>query len=96
MIYRIYFFLPSLLRLNLNTGGGAWCPVSTRPETSGSYEFLEVNFINMMVITALSIQGRWDYGYGREFARKFRLEYMQQGQVSRWLRYRDQHLESVI
>ena len=80
-------------RLNLNTGGGAWCPVSARPESDGGYEFLEINFINLTVFTALSIQGRWDFGHGREFVRKFRLEY--QRHTSVWKKYRDQNKNEV-
>ena len=59
----------------MNTGGGAWCPRAVTPESDGGYEFLEINLIDVTVVTALSIQGRWDYGHGREFVRKFRLEY---------------------
>ena len=82
-------------RLNLNLGGGAWCPVSARPESSGEYEFLEINFINITVFTALSMQGRWNYGFGREFVSKFRLEYTTDGLNGSWIKYRDQNLETV-
>ncbi|XP_072015960.1 LOW QUALITY PROTEIN: discoidin domain-containing receptor 2-like [Amphiura filiformis] len=85
---------PQNARLSLNLGGGAWCPVSAKPESMGGYEFLEINFINMTVFTALSMQGRWDYGHGREYARKFRLEYTRNG--GRWMRYKDQNLEKVF
>ncbi|XP_072041217.1 discoidin domain-containing receptor tyrosine kinase B-like [Amphiura filiformis] len=57
---------PQNARLNLNLGGGAWCPVSARPENTGGYEYLEINFINMTMLTAVSMQGRWDYGHGME------------------------------
>ncbi|XP_072042754.1 receptor-type tyrosine-protein phosphatase S-like [Amphiura filiformis] len=80
--------------LNLNLGGGAWCPVSVRPENTGGYEYLEINLINMTMITAVSIQGRWNYGLGREYVRKFRLEYTTND--GRWMKYTDQSLETVF
>ncbi|XP_038063802.1 discoidin domain-containing receptor 2-like [Patiria miniata] len=77
---------PQNARLNLEQGAGAWCPLSAAPESDGRYEYLQVNFHNISVITAVSIQGRWYSGYGQEFTPKFRLEYSRDNQ---WKRYRD-------
>ncbi|XP_022085105.1 discoidin domain-containing receptor 2-like isoform X2 [Acanthaster planci] len=82
----VMFYGPQNARLNLELGSGAWCPVSAAPEVDGRYEFLQVNFHNVTVMTALSTQGRWYLGDGREFTRKFRLEYARD---QRWRRYRD-------
>ncbi|XP_072041180.1 discoidin domain-containing receptor A-like [Amphiura filiformis] len=85
---------PQNARLNLNLGGGAWCPDSVRPESTGGYEYLEISLLNMTMVTAVSMQGRWDYGLGREYVRKFRLEYTTNG--GSWSRYADQNLETVF
>ena len=44
-----------LFRLNLNEGAGAWCPLSASPEADGRFEYLQLNFHNITVITAVSI-----------------------------------------
>ncbi|XP_072041216.1 epithelial discoidin domain-containing receptor 1-like [Amphiura filiformis] len=85
---------PQNARLNLNLGGGAWCPDSVRPENTGGYEYLEINLINMTMVTAVSMQGRWDFGHGREYVKKFRLEYTTND--GSWMRYKDQNLETVF
>ncbi|XP_072042095.1 low-density lipoprotein receptor-related protein 12-like [Amphiura filiformis] len=85
---------PQNARLNLNLGGGAWCPVSVRPENTGGYEYLEINLINMTMLTAVSTQGRWNYGLCREYVRKFRLEYTTND--GSWMKYTDQSLETVF
>ena len=81
-----------LNRLNLDEGAGAWCPVSAKPEADGHYEYLQINFRNISVVTAVSIQGRWYDGEGREFTRNFRLEYSRD---DRWVRYRNMEQQQV-
>ncbi|XP_071801903.1 discoidin domain-containing receptor 2-like isoform X2 [Asterias amurensis] len=86
-------FGPQNARLNLDEGAGAWCPVSAKPEADGHYEYLQINFRNISVVTAVSIQGRWYDGEGREFTRNFRLEYSRD---DRWVRYRNMEQQQIF
>ncbi|XP_041481555.1 discoidin domain-containing receptor 2-like [Lytechinus variegatus] len=79
-------FGPQNARLHLNQGAGAWCPVNAQPESSGHYEYLQVDLLNLTVILALSTQGRWDTDFGNEFTSRFRLELSRDGGKT-WIRY---------
>ena len=47
-------------------GGGTWCPATL--VSNYSKEWLEVDLEKKMMITGISLQGRWDNGVGQEFA----------------------------
>ena len=53
-------------RLRSVDGGGAWCPATM--VSNFSKEWLEVDLEKKMMITGISLQGRWDNGIGQEFA----------------------------
>jgi len=55
------------------TGGGAWCPATM--VTNYTKEWLEVDLEKKMIITAISLQGRWDNGVGQEFSPFIMLKY---------------------
>ena len=82
------------IRLHLNQGSGAWCPLNAEPETSGHYEYLQVDLLNLTAVLALSIQGRWDNMYGNEYTRTFRLELSRDGGKT-WIRYKKMDEEEV-
>lgn len=60
-------------RLNLDTGGGAWCPKGVID--SSSAEFLQVDLGGTKVVTAILSQGRFGNGHGQEFAESFTIQY---------------------
>ena len=57
---------PSMGRLRSTEGGGAWCPATM--VSNYSKEWLEVDMEKKMMITGISLQGRWDNGVGQEFS----------------------------
>jgi len=57
---------PAMGRLHSAEGGGAWCPANM--VTNNTKEWLEVDLEKKMIITAISLQGRWDNGLGQEFS----------------------------
>jgi hypothetical protein len=57
---------PAMGRLRSVDGGGAWCPATM--VSNYSKEWLEVDLEKKMMITGISLQGRWDNGVGQEFA----------------------------
>ena len=65
---------PTMGRLRSSAGGGAWCPASM--VSNSSKEWLEVNLEKKMMITGISMQGRWDNGVGQEFAPFVRVVYL--------------------
>ena len=66
---------PTMGRLRSSAGGGAWCPASM--VSNYSTEWLEVNLEKKkMMITGISMQGRWDNGVGQEFSPFVRVVYL--------------------
>ena len=57
---------PDMGRLHSVEGGGAWCPATM--VSNNTKEWLEVDLEKKMIITAISLQGRWDNGVGQEFS----------------------------
>ena len=57
---------PAMGRLRSVEGGGAWCPATM--VSNYSKEWLEVDLEKKMMITGISLQGRWDNRVGQEFA----------------------------
>jgi discoidin domain receptor family protein 2 len=77
----------SLVRLNSDTQGGAWCPrepVSREKED----QYLEVNLATTHVITEVLTQGRFANGQGQEYAQAYRIHYWRQGLLE-FKEYRD-------
>lgn len=75
----------SLFRIRTEKLGGAWCPGSQI--SSDSYEWLQIDFRQVKVITAVETQGRYGGGNGLEFPREYKLEYWRAG-LGTWIRYK--------
>ncbi|CAF0923382.1 unnamed protein product [Didymodactylos carnosus] len=73
---------PHYARIRSETNG--WCP--SRPITPDTYEYLEINLINLTVITLLEIQGG-NQLKKEQFADYFRLEYKRH-EDGEWIRYK--------
>ncbi len=72
-------------RLNLDRSGGAWCPKQQIAENVK--EYLQINFVNVSVISGIGTQGRYGNGRGQEYAEQFRLEYWRP-ELAHWRTYR--------
>ena len=73
-------------RIRTELGSGAWCPNGILDERS--YEYLQINFTQPQMISAIETQGRYDEGKGLEFTTHYRLEYTRRG-CEKWLRYKN-------
>ena len=58
---------PAMGRLHGVNGGGAWCPSDQVGGQREEDEWLEVNLGRVVLLTGVSLQGRWDNGNGQEF-----------------------------
>ncbi|XP_043286300.1 discoidin domain-containing receptor 2-like [Venturia canescens] len=76
---------PRYGRLRKETAGGAWCP--KRQIESGVREWLQVDFGNPHVVTAVQTQGRYDHGRGQEYVEEYTIEYRRPG-FEEWREYK--------
>ncbi|KAL3989843.1 Protein tyrosine kinase family protein [Acanthocheilonema viteae] len=83
---------PQNARIRKELASGAWCP---KPQIkAGSYEFLEVNFEQVYVITGIETQGRYGNGTGREYTTHYTIEYLRLN--SSWIKYHSRALIEVL
>ncbi|KAM3729132.1 Discoidin domain-containing receptor [Dirofilaria immitis] len=83
---------PQNARIRKEFASGAWCP---KPQIkTGSYEFLEVNFEEIYVITAIETQGRYGNGTGREYTTHYTIEYLRLD--SSWIKYHNRELVEIL
>lgn len=84
--YKIVIFLfIKTYRLHIDRSGGAWCPKQQIAENVK--EYLQINFVNVSVISGIATQGRYGNGRGQEYAEQFRLEYWRP-ELALWRTYR--------
>ncbi|VDN89487.1 unnamed protein product [Brugia pahangi] len=76
----------------IELASGAWCPKPLIKE--GSYEFLEVNFEQIYVITGIETQGRYGNGTGREYTTHYTIEYLRLN--SSWIKYHNEELIEIF
>ncbi|KAK3589847.1 hypothetical protein CHS0354_015865 [Potamilus streckersoni] len=77
---------PQNARIRTELYGGAWCPKSVI--SKDSYEYLQIDFDKLTVITQVEVQGRFGNGKGKEYATHFLLEY-QREDGGEWTRFRN-------
>lgn len=76
----------------MDIAGGAWCP---KPQIDKHiYEYLEIDFINLHVITAVETQGRFGGGHGREYPSQYVLDYWRTD-AKRWMQYKNRRGDRV-
>ncbi|XP_033103811.1 discoidin domain-containing receptor 2-like isoform X2 [Anneissia japonica] len=76
---------PQYGRLHLDEGEGAWCIKDLL--TIDRYEYMQVDFRDLKVITGIGTQGRWHNGDGNQHARYFRVEYRRDNETQNWRQY---------
>merc|ERR1711872_515003 len=62
-------------RLNNNHRGGAWCPAGLVAQDLK--EYLEIDLLEVHIISGIATQGRFAQGQGKEFAPHYALQYWQ-------------------
>ncbi|XP_064650261.1 discoidin domain-containing receptor tyrosine kinase B-like [Lineus longissimus] len=72
-------------RVRQDTAGGAWCPKNIIYQDV--YEYLQVEFSQLVLITKVETQGRNGQGHGKEYAEQYLLEY-QRDNLTDWKRYK--------
>lgn len=73
-------------RLRIDNNGGAWCP--KHMVSRGLKEYLQIDLLQMHVITAVKTQGRFGKGQGQEYSEAYVLEYWRPG-FSKWVRWKN-------
>ncbi|CAF1088238.1 unnamed protein product [Rotaria magnacalcarata] len=76
---------PHTARIRSTIEGGGWCPKTLID--SQSEEYLQINFINLTIITLIETQGR-DGPFQEEYVDYYRLEY-RRDPTHPWIKYRD-------
>lgn len=78
-------------RLNLDLGGGAWCPMKAISGQTFGKEWIQAKFNKSYVVTAIETQGRFG---GKEFVPSYQVEYSRNGGLT-WHKWKDLKGSSV-
>ncbi|XP_067620630.1 discoidin domain-containing receptor 2-like [Eurosta solidaginis] len=76
---------PQHARLKVDNNGGAWCP--KHMVSRGLKEYLQIDLLQVHVVTAIRTQGRFGKGQGQEYTEAYVLEYWRPG-FEKWLRWK--------
>ncbi|XP_037957369.1 discoidin domain-containing receptor 2 [Teleopsis dalmanni] len=76
---------PQHARLKVDNNGGAWCP--KHMVSRGLNEYLQIDLLQIHVITAIRTQGRFGKGQGQEYTETYVLEYWRPG-FDKWIRWK--------
>ena len=90
-IFRLFFFSFSH-RLKVDNNGGAWCPKHI--VSRGLKEFLQIDLLQMHVISAIRSQGRFGRGQGQEYTEAYVVEYWRPG-FTKWERWKNTQNKEV-
>lgn len=72
-------------RLKVERAGGGWCP--KQQIEKGVREFIEIDLVDVHVVTGVQTQGRYDRGRGQEYVEEYLLEYWRPG-LEEWKEYK--------
>ena len=78
----------SILRLNGDRNGGAWCSASPVSRELGNNEWIQVDLGKMHVVTGVKTQGRFGNGRGAEYTEAYKLHYWRPGMTD-FIEYHD-------
>ncbi|KAH8404796.1 hypothetical protein KR222_003859, partial [Zaprionus bogoriensis] len=76
---------PQHARLKVDNNGGAWCP--KHMVSRGLKEYLQVDLLQVHLVSAIRTQGRFGKGQGQEYTEAYVLEYWRPG-FEKWLRWK--------
>ncbi|XP_037031217.1 discoidin domain-containing receptor 2 isoform X2 [Bradysia coprophila] len=77
---------PQHARLKIDNNGGAWCP--KHMVSRGLKEYLQIDLLQMHVLTAIRTQGRFGKGQGQEYTEAYVVEYWRPG-FAKWERWKN-------
>ncbi|XP_055709689.1 discoidin domain-containing receptor 2 [Phlebotomus papatasi] len=77
---------PQHARLKIDNNGGAWCP--KHMVSRGLKEYLQIDLLQVHVITAIRTQGRFGKGQGQEYTEAYVIEYWRPG-FTKWYRWKN-------
>ena len=83
---RFFYFWILIDRLKVDNNGGAWCP--KHMVSRGLKEYLQIDLLQVHVITAIRTQGRFGKGQGQEYTEAYVLEYWRPG-MEKWRRWKN-------
>lgn len=69
----------------MERAGGGWCP--KQQIEKGVREFIEIDLVDVHVVTGVQTQGRYDRGRGQEYVEEYLLEYWRPG-LEEWKEYK--------
>ncbi|CAF3598743.1 unnamed protein product [Rotaria sp. Silwood1] len=70
-------------RIRSETDG--WCPLN--PISSTTYEYIQIDLVNLTVITLIELQGKFSLIPNEQFADAFRIEYRRENE-QKWIKYK--------
>lgn len=85
ILFSIFVFI-FYFRLKIDNNGGAWCP--KHMVSRGLKEYLQIDLLQMHVLTAIRTQGRFGKGQGQEYTEAYVVEYWRPGFV-KWERWKN-------
>ncbi|XP_061386918.1 discoidin domain-containing receptor tyrosine kinase B-like, partial [Musca vetustissima] len=71
--------------LKVDNNGGAWCP--KHMVSRGLKEYLQIDLLQVHVLTAIRTQGRFGKGQGQEYTEAYVVEYWRPG-MEAWRRWK--------
>ncbi|KNC30967.1 hypothetical protein FF38_12017, partial [Lucilia cuprina] len=74
------------LELKVDNNGGAWCP--KHMVSRGLKEYLQIDLLQVHVITGIRTQGRFGKGQGQEYTEAYVVEYWRPG-MEKWRRWKN-------
>ncbi|XP_046812137.1 discoidin domain-containing receptor tyrosine kinase B-like [Lucilia cuprina] len=74
------------MKLKVDNNGGAWCP--KHMVSRGLKEYLQIDLLQVHVITGIRTQGRFGKGQGQEYTEAYVVEYWRPG-MEKWRRWKN-------
>ncbi|CAF3067249.1 unnamed protein product [Rotaria sp. Silwood2] len=75
--------IASKARIRSETDG--WCPLNQISSTT--YEYIQIDLVNLTVITLIELQGKFSLKPNEQFADSFRIEYKRENE-QKWIKYK--------
>ncbi|CAF3931113.1 unnamed protein product [Rotaria sp. Silwood2] len=73
-------------KARIRSESNGWCPLNQISITT--YEYIQIDLINLTVITLIELQGRFSQQPNEQYADSFRIEYRRENQ-QKWIKYKD-------
>ncbi|XP_044316188.1 discoidin domain-containing receptor 2 [Drosophila rhopaloa] len=84
---------PQHARLKVDINGGAWCP--KHMVSRELKEYLQIDLLNVHLVTAIRTQGRFGKGQGQEYTEAYVLDYWRPS-FEKWIRWRSTQGNEIL